>query len=116
MAIARLTLCSRLGQGLLVKLLHMELLEIIAILLSDWLACPFTLCGSVGPVTITQRSGARIHDGAFGLLDLLEYWELPNNETQFEMGCNVLQRILAKWCQTLDGFVCHVVAHAVWTL
>jgi hypothetical protein len=43
----------------------MELLEIIAILLSDWLACPFTSCSSVGPVMITQRREARIHDGAF---------------------------------------------------
>jgi hypothetical protein len=38
------------------------------------------------------------------LLDLLEYWVLPNTETQFESGCDIL-RILTKWCQSPDGFM-----------
>jgi hypothetical protein len=38
------------------------------------------------------------------LLDLLEYWVLPNIIREFDFGCDIL-RILTRWCQSPLGFV-----------
>jgi hypothetical protein len=88
----------------------MELLEIIAILLSDWLTCHFMSRGSVGPVTITWRSRTRIHDGVcvrhtgiLGCCPIMKHnlsWDATYYKEYWQSGVNHWMGLCVMWLRT----------------